>query len=74
MTAYHWTPEAKDWQRGLMLYRWRKRREAEPMPPRWARISAMRSSGMTKAAIAREMSVSHQRIGQILKKIEGRTP
>jgi DNA-directed RNA polymerase specialized sigma subunit len=40
---------------------------------RWQQIASMRSSGMTKAAIARAMGVSHQRIGQIIKKIEGRT-
>jgi hypothetical protein len=72
MTAYHWTPEAKDWQRGLMLYRWRKRREAEPMPPRWQMIADMRASGMKPGTIGKALGISRQRVCQILKKIEGR--
>jgi DNA-directed RNA polymerase specialized sigma subunit len=54
--------------------RWERYHAAkETKDERWQRILAMRSSGMTKAAIARHLGVSHQRVCQILKKIERRT-
>jgi hypothetical protein len=67
------TPEARARCSAAVLAWWRKRREAEPMPPRWQMIADMHASGLNPGTIGKALGISRQRVCQILKKIERRS-
>jgi DNA-binding NarL/FixJ family response regulator len=72
MTGYHCAPGSGSQRSASITAWWRKRQQTEPLPERWQRIAALRASGMTQRAIAREVGMLQGDVSKTLKRIARR--